>query len=134
MFGRMMNDSLGKIHFWFTFIGVYAIFMPMHFLGVAGHPRRYPDTTEFEFLIALDPLHLFISIAAIITIRPSSCSSPTFYGACSGGPRPGKIPGRLLPWNGLFLHRLRMTTLVGGSRSFTMDRTSTASRAPRKIT
>ena len=66
--GRMMSESLGKIHFWFTFIGVYAIFMPMHFLGMAGHPRRYPDTTSVDFLAALDPVHLFITIAAIITI------------------------------------------------------------------
>ena len=66
--GRMMSVTLGKIHFWFTFIGVYAIFMPMHFLGMAGHPRRYPDTTSVDFLAALDPVHLFITIAAIITI------------------------------------------------------------------
>jgi len=33
MFGRMLNETIGKIHFWFTFIGVYTIFMPMHFLG-----------------------------------------------------------------------------------------------------
>src|SRR5271169_5965301 len=45
MWGRMMNDTLGKIHFWLTFIGVYAIFMPMHYLGIAGHERRYADTT-----------------------------------------------------------------------------------------
>src|SRR5712671_4685845 len=40
MFGRFLNEGLGKVHFWFTFVGVYAIFMPMHFLGLAGHPRR----------------------------------------------------------------------------------------------
>src|ERR1044071_5284913 len=36
MFGRMLNETIGKIHFWITFIGVYAIFMPMHFLCLAG--------------------------------------------------------------------------------------------------
>ena len=41
MFGRMMSESLARWHFWFTFIGTYAIFMPMHYLGMAGHPRRY---------------------------------------------------------------------------------------------
>src|ERR1700751_2497620 len=40
MFGRMMNEPMGKIHFWLPFIGTYAIFMPMHYLGMAGHPRR----------------------------------------------------------------------------------------------
>ncbi len=67
MFGRMMNEALGKIHFWFTFVGVYAIFMPMHFLGVAGHPRRYAETTGVNFLASLHPVHMFITIAAFVT-------------------------------------------------------------------
>src|SRR5271157_879650 len=45
MFGRFMNEGIGKVHFWLTFIGVYAIFMPMHFLGLAGNPRRYSEMT-----------------------------------------------------------------------------------------
>ena len=53
MFGRMMNETLGKLHFWLTFIGVYCIFMPMHFLGIAGNPRRYADFTNVEYLAAL---------------------------------------------------------------------------------
>src|ERR1700730_10232162 len=68
MFGRMLNETIGKVHFWFTFVGVYSIFMPMHFLGLAGHPRRYFDTTAVEFLKKLQPVHVFISIAAFITI------------------------------------------------------------------
>ncbi len=68
MFGRMMNEGMGKVHFWFSFIGVYAIFMPMHFLGLAGHPRRYVGTEGAAYLGALDPVHQFISVAALITI------------------------------------------------------------------
>jgi cytochrome c oxidase subunit 1 len=64
----MMNEGLGKIHFWISLIGVYAIFMPMHFLGVAGHPRRYAQLTEFEYLKHLQPLHLFITVAAFVTV------------------------------------------------------------------
>ncbi|MCH6554215.1 MAG: cbb3-type cytochrome c oxidase subunit I, partial [Acidobacteria bacterium] len=64
MFGRFMNETLGKVHFWFTFIGVYAIFMPMHFIGLAGHPRRYADTTGVDFLAEMNPVHLFITIVA----------------------------------------------------------------------
>ena len=41
MWGRMMNETLGKVHFWCTFVGVYCIFMPMHYLGLAGNVRRY---------------------------------------------------------------------------------------------
>jgi len=68
MFGRMMSERLGKLHFWLTLVGVYAVFMPMHFLGVAGAPRRYAQLTEFKYLEHLQPLHVFISLAAFITI------------------------------------------------------------------
>jgi len=68
MFGRMMSEGLGKLHFWITFLGVYAIFMPMHFLGMVGHPRRYPSGENFAFLGPLQGVHLFISIAAFITM------------------------------------------------------------------
>ncbi|MBI3666636.1 MAG: cbb3-type cytochrome c oxidase subunit I [Acidobacteria bacterium] len=67
MFGRMLNEKLGKAHFWLTFLGGYAIFVPMHFLGIAGHPRRYPDTTAFQFLAPLNSLHHFITWAATVT-------------------------------------------------------------------
>src|SRR3989344_612069 len=53
MFGRQMSEFLGKLHFWPTFIGVYAIFMPMHFIGLAGPERRYPDTTAAQYLASL---------------------------------------------------------------------------------
>ena len=43
MFGKMMNETLGKIHFYCTFIGVYCIFTPMHYVGLMGNPRRYSD-------------------------------------------------------------------------------------------
>lgn len=67
MFGRMLNETLGKIHFWGTFIGVYALFAPMHLAGMAGNPRRYPDFTNFEFLTPLMPIHSFMTWAAFIT-------------------------------------------------------------------
>jgi cytochrome c oxidase subunit 1 len=66
MSGRMMNESLGKLHFWLTFIGTYCIFMPFHYLGLAGNVRRYSAFTD-DFLVPLMPVHRFISIAALIT-------------------------------------------------------------------
>jgi cytochrome c oxidase subunit 1 len=66
MFGRMMNETLGKWHFWLTFIGVYCIFMPMHYLGLAGNVRRYSAFTV-DYLVPLVPVHQFITVAAIIT-------------------------------------------------------------------
>jgi cytochrome c oxidase subunit 1 len=68
MSGKMMNEPLGKLHFWITLIGVYAIFMPMHYLGLVGHPRRYSSAESSPFLQTLLPIHNFITIAAMITI------------------------------------------------------------------
>jgi cytochrome c oxidase subunit 1 len=68
MFGRHMSELWGKVHFGLTFVGVYAIFTPMHFLGMAGNPRRYAELTAFDFLEPLGQIHLFVSIAAFITI------------------------------------------------------------------
>ena len=67
MFGRMMNETLGKWHFWLTFIGVYCIFMPMHYLGIAGNVRRYSAFTGANYLIPLIPVHKFITISALVT-------------------------------------------------------------------
>jgi len=68
MFGKMLSERLGAIHFWITFVGAYAIFMPMHLLGIAGHPRRYSELTGVQYVSAMLPLQRFITFAAIITI------------------------------------------------------------------
>jgi len=68
MFGRMMNESLARWHFFFSLIGTYAIFMPMHYLGMAGMPRRYSQMTEVAYLHDLIPLQKFITYAAFVTI------------------------------------------------------------------
>jgi cytochrome c oxidase subunit 1 len=67
MFGRFMNERLGKFHFWLTFIGVYCIFVPMHTMGMVGMPRRYANFGEYRFLDSIHPLVVFVSIAAIVT-------------------------------------------------------------------
>ena len=67
MFGRMMNETIGKVHFWLTFVGVNAIFMPMHIMGIMGHPRRYAQATEFKYLAGTQAYHHFITIAALLT-------------------------------------------------------------------
>ncbi len=64
--GRMMNETLGRIHFWFTFVGAYCIFMPFHYLGMAGNVRRYQAFVN-DFMGPLMPVHKFITIAALIT-------------------------------------------------------------------
>jgi cytochrome c oxidase subunit I len=66
MFGRMMNDTLGKIHFWLSFVGAYCIFMPFHYLGLASNVRRYQAFTD-DYLQRLLPVHRFITVAAVAT-------------------------------------------------------------------
>jgi cytochrome c oxidase subunit I len=64
--GRLMNEPMGRIHFWLTFVGAYATFLPMHFLGMAGHPRRYSQVAgSAEYLQALLPLQTWVTIAAV---------------------------------------------------------------------
>jgi len=68
MFGRMMNDKLGYVHFWLTFVGVYLVFFPMHYIGIAGFPRRYYSWTNFETFSGFADLNTLVSVAAIITL------------------------------------------------------------------
>ena len=48
--GRMLDDRLGRVHFWITFLGTYAVFFPMHYLGVLGMPRRYYNFDGYKFI------------------------------------------------------------------------------------
>ncbi len=65
--GRMMDDRLGKLHFWVTFLGAYAIFFPMHYLGLIGVPRRYYELGETAFIPkSAETLNVFITVAALI--------------------------------------------------------------------
>lgn len=66
MFGRMMNERLGKIHFVITFIAANCTFYPMHILGVGGTPRRYYEPTAFDYLHHLQGINQFISISAFV--------------------------------------------------------------------
>jgi len=65
MFGRMMNETLGKIHFWLTFVFFNCVFFPMHILGVGGMMRRIYNPTQYEFLQPLQPINVFITVSAI---------------------------------------------------------------------
>lgn len=62
MFGRMMNKTLGYVHFWFTIVSVYGVFFPMHFVGLAGIPRRYYANSAYE------GFDYFLSVNHLITI------------------------------------------------------------------
>jgi len=64
MFGRVMDERLGKLHFYLTFVLSYTTFGPMHFAGFAGSPRRYADFTTFDFLAPLMPIQRWITWSA----------------------------------------------------------------------
>ncbi len=67
MTGRMLNDSLGKFHFWVTFLGSYAIYLPMHYLGFLGVPRRYFALGNTYFIPeSVQSLNAAITIAALV--------------------------------------------------------------------
>ena len=66
MYGKMMNKKLGYIHFWVTFISAYGVFFPMHFLGLAGLPRRYYSNTAFPMFEGLTNINEIITFFAIV--------------------------------------------------------------------
>jgi cytochrome c oxidase subunit 1 len=65
--GRMLDNTMGKIHFWSTFLGTYAIYLPMHYLGFLGVPRRYYAVTGVDFIPeSAQSLNAGITIAALV--------------------------------------------------------------------
>ena len=94
MFGRMMDETLGKLHFWLTFAGSYCIFMPMHFVGIEGGVRRYADSSGATYLGALQPLHRFMTIAAFATAAAQLIFFYNFFRSLKRG---RKAPAN--PWS-----------------------------------
>ena len=68
MFGRVLNESLGKLHFWLTFVGVYCVFMPMHWLGLISHTRLYSSSRLAAVAALVGPMRTFITVAIVVTV------------------------------------------------------------------
>ena len=65
--GRMLNERLGQLHFWVTFLGAYTIFLPLHYLGFLGVPRRYFEMGETSFIPqSAETLNAFVTVVALI--------------------------------------------------------------------
>jgi cytochrome c oxidase subunit 1 len=99
MYGRMMNTRLGYAHFWITLIGAYGVFFPMHFVGLAGAPRRYYDYSVYnEFnsdsLEQIMNLNVVITVFAIIAALGQVLFLFNFFYSIYRGP---KAPQN--PWN-----------------------------------
>jgi cytochrome c oxidase subunit 1 len=92
MFGRMMNETAGKIHFFFTFLFLNATFFPMHILGVVGFPRRLADPYHYQTFRSLQPLNEFISYCAIAMVSVQVVFAANFLLSIFFGPRAGRNP------------------------------------------
>ena len=67
MTGRMLNEGLGKFHFWVTFLGAYAVFLPLHYIGLLGVPRRYFELTGTSYIPdSVQTLNAFVTTIALI--------------------------------------------------------------------
>jgi len=93
MFGRMMNERMGQIHFWLTFLGAYCTFIPMHFLGLEGLPRRYSSLSETRFGGHLLHLNAFISVVAFVTAAAQLAFLVNFFWSMFKG-----APAEANPW------------------------------------
>lgn len=68
LFGRRLNERLGKLHFWLTFAGVYAVFMPMHWLGLVSHVAKGPGANLTAIAAWIGPTRSFITAGVVVTV------------------------------------------------------------------
>jgi cytochrome c oxidase subunit 1 len=86
MFGRMMNETLGKAHFWLTFAPFFTIFFMQHFLGLQGAPRRYYAFTAFDYLQKTRGQNLVISLSAFLLVSSQFLFLVNFLWSLVKGP------------------------------------------------
>ncbi|MBP9185656.1 MAG: cbb3-type cytochrome c oxidase subunit I [Bacteroidia bacterium] len=106
MFGRMMNSTLGYIHFWLTLISAYCVFFPMHFMGLAGVPRRYYANTAYDQFDVFIDMNQFITIAAFVGGIAQVIFLVNFFGSIFKGKRAVQNPwlSNTLEWTAPMKH------------------------------
>jgi cytochrome c oxidase subunit 1 len=92
MFGRMMNEPWGKVHFFLTFLFANCTFFPMHIIGIGGHPRRYYDSTFYKFLERFHGLIVFMTICAICLGLSQFIFVANFLYSLLWGPKASRNP------------------------------------------
>ena len=97
MFGRMLNNRMGYVHFWITIVGAYGVFFPMHFVGLAGAPRRYYDYSvyqdfDMESYNLMFDLNVIITVFAIISALAQIIFLFNFFYSIFRGPKANKNP------------------------------------------
>jgi len=94
MFGRMMNERLGKIHFWLTLIPFYLLFLGMHFIGLAGVPRHYFSFMSFDFTRRFQGMQVQVTYLALVLSAAQLIFLFNFVWSLRAGKKAG-----LNPWN-----------------------------------
>jgi cytochrome c oxidase subunit 1 len=94
MYGRMMNTKLGYAHFWITFICAFGVFFPMHFIGLAGAPRRYYSYTEFPMFDGVVDLNVLVTVFAITGALAQLIFTYNFFYSMYRGPKAVQNPWR----------------------------------------
>jgi len=94
MYGRMMNNKLGYVHFWVTIVCAYGVFWPMHYLGLAGVPRRYYSNTAFPMFDSLQDINILITIFVIIGGTAQLVFLFNFFYSMFKGPKAPQNPWR----------------------------------------
>jgi cytochrome c oxidase subunit I len=92
IFGRMMNESLGKLHFWLTLPSFYFLFLWMHYMGLGSMPRRYYAFYEYKFMEALAGQHVYVSSAAFILGAAQLIFLFNFFWSLRAGKPAGENP------------------------------------------
>ncbi len=98
MFGRLMNEKLGKAHFWLTVLPVFMGFIWMHYLGLGGHLRRLYDPTSYEYARPLQWVNVLIGIALLLAIAGQLIFLANFFWSLYRGKAADRNP-----WNGATL-------------------------------
>ena len=125
MYGRMMNTKLGYAHFWTTLVSGFGVFIPMHFVGLNGSPRRYYSYSEFSYLDATIELNELISIFAIIGGIAQLLFLFNFFYSIFRGQPATQNPWAPTPWNGLRLWPASTATGKAHCQKYTVGRTTT---------
>jgi len=101
MFGRMMNEFWGKVHFVLTFIFLNGVFYPMHLVGAAGFPRRLADPYHYEAFAHLLPINQFMTVSAILLGLSQLIFFGNLFYSLFWGPRAGRNPWKAnsLEWS-----------------------------------
>ena len=100
MFGRVMDEFWGKVHFAGTYLGFLAVFVPMHLVGVGGMVRRVADHTKYDLFIPLQPWNEWMTVAAIVLFLFQFVFAVNFIRSLYWGREAGENPwgGTTLEW------------------------------------